>query len=91
MNPQCKQCGGKCCQTLLFRGVDAVSAEFMAQTRGVMVPGGVMIDSRCRHLDDAGQCAIYATRPIACRGYAVGGVECKVTQAAWPLVVGGGG
>ena len=78
MNDQCKECGGKCCKTLVMAR-PAVIDEILA-TRVVGSDGAVIwIDSTCKYLVD-GQCSIYADRPEACRTYEVDGVWCKKTR-----------
>ena len=78
MNDQCKECGGKCCKTLVMAR-PAVIDEILA-TRVVGSDGAVIwIDSTCKYLVD-GQCSVYDDRPEACRAYEVDGVWCKKTR-----------
>lgn len=52
----CAECGGTCC----------------TGHRGVLLDDGSVlpfVDGRCPHLDDAGGCMIYETRPRGCRDF----------------------
>ena len=78
MNDQCKECGGKCCKTLVMARPDKFSE--ILNTRVVGSQGAVVwINALCKYLVD-GQCSIYADRPEACRTYEVDGVWCKKTR-----------
>jgi len=79
MNKTCKKCGAKCCKTLIVPCAGD-AREFMLATRGIAIAGGVMIESRCRHLGNDDRCMIYENRPSACRNYVVGSFACVVTQ-----------
>jgi Fe-S-cluster containining protein len=82
MNDTCKQCGGKCCKTLLIPCDNQSVRSFLEQTRGVCISDSlVLVNSQCRHLDSDGACKVYETRPIACRIYGVDSTGCKLTQA----------
>ena len=52
------------------------------EARGkVYADGTWRIPSRCRHLTDAGRCAIYLTRPDSCHDYEVDGASCRRARA----------
>jgi hypothetical protein len=52
----CVECGGTCCTG--HRGVALDDGTELA-----------FIDGRCPHLDEAGMCGIYETRPRGCRSF----------------------
>lgn len=85
----CDQCGGACCKTLLIANATQPASRWLARTRGVAVEGGVLISSRCRHLDKTGRCRIYANRPQECRDYEPGGRACALTRAYCLAATGG--
>jgi Fe-S-cluster containining protein len=84
MNQTCKECGGKCCKTIMMAFDASCDQAFMATRGRVMTTNNKnivewFIDAPCKHLKD-GRCTIYEDRPQSCRTYEVGGVECKVTR-----------
>jgi Fe-S-cluster containining protein len=82
MNDTCKQCGGKCCKTLLIDCPNPYMRDFIATTRGTMLgQNTIMVKCQCRHLAEDGTCRIYDDRPDSCRNYTVDGITCKLTQA----------
>lgn len=50
--------------------------------RGRVALGRWWVDAPCRHLTAEGACAIYQTRPQACRDYLVEGPACNLTRKA---------
>ena len=82
MNPTCRDCRGACCKWLLVATEYPPAVEFLAETRGKRVQGGVLVRSRCRHLTDDGLCSIQDTKPMACRVFAVGCRLCIEARTA---------
>ncbi len=74
----CAECKGACCEQLhvpISRGRE----EEYGRARGVVVrlsgQLAVRLEQQCAQLDQ-GRCSIYASRPVICREYAVGGMGC---------------
>ena len=82
-NP-CIPCGGACCKSIIVNltiqpGDDV---EWMNARGTFEAPGRWRVETRCRHLTDAGLCGIYETRPISCKVYEVGGRDCLAARRA---------
>lgn len=83
----CDSCGGECCKfvSIPLADVPGLLPDLdrpWLEARGTLYADGVWrIASRCRHLTDAGRCAIYATRPDSCRDYDVDGPSCRRARA----------
>ena len=84
IDPTCQTCGGQCCKFISVRvGLQTPERRTWFEARGNLTPGGTWrISSRCPHLTADNRCAIYATRPRACRDWPVDGDGCRGTRAA---------
>ena len=79
----CDQCGGQCCRYVKVMVGEMTAdqlrwAEMRGDARPVR-PGAWAwcLPVACPHLDAAGRCGIYETRPHVCRTFEVGGELCR--------------
>jgi len=80
IHPACSLCQGACCELLgvpVFLGRASDEDRRFLETRGTLVDGQLLINSRCTHLHGDGRCVIYDDRPEACREFVVGSEECR--------------
>ena len=83
--PDCIECGGACCEDLVFPvdGLAVATRELLRVRANLVMIGqfhrGFAIESRCPKLDADGLCSIYPTRPLACVAYVPGGEACVAT------------
>ena len=77
---RCKECGGKCCKTLVMKRPDYINDILETRVVG-MNDEAVWINAACKHLVD-GLCSIYEDRPESCRSYPVDGEWCTKTREA---------
>ena len=79
MNPTCRECGAKCCKTLIVSDPGGSGGDLL-RTRAIGERDGQLwIASPCKHLV-ANRCAIYGARPLACRVMDVCGAACNATR-----------
>ncbi len=81
--PLCARCDALCCRlTVVLQPEDTVAAHLSTRTDAglpVMARGA---DGWCLALDAASmRCSIYATRPQACRRFAMSGPYCLAVRA----------
>ena len=88
MDKLCETCWGCCCKTMIIAPVCQNEMDFLVDTRGVKIPGGVLIPCRCRYLGDDSRCTVYNHRPKVCKDYAPGGPACIATRQAFHAILG---
>jgi uncharacterized protein len=97
---QCSACEAICCRLpVLLMPEDAIPARYVdhdAHGLEIVMKGE---DGWCAALDrDTLRCSIYELRPTICRGFDMGGYDCREERAAWygkaapqiPIVVSSG-
>jgi Fe-S-cluster containining protein len=82
-NPNCAECRGACCESLVIPLVTeqedfARWLGYHGRMEGKGMRRVVEIEAPCKYLE-AGQCGIYDMRPDFCRDFPVGGPSCLET------------
>jgi Fe-S-cluster containining protein len=87
--PDCLKCRGACCETfhvpaihILAPSVDARRwVELHSLSQRPTLQHGVMLEfpAPCTKLTPEGRCGIYEARPMTCRAFQPGGVDCLDT------------
>lgn len=86
MDKQCEACKGACCKVLFIlkkRGMDKDFLRFLLyHGAAVEMEHYVLITNRCKYLDLAGKCKIYADRPDYCKNFRINGELCHICRGA---------
>lgn len=96
---QCSGCEAVCCRLpVLLMPEDAIPSRYVAHDRHGLEVVAKGADGWCAALDrNTLLCTIYEIRPVICRGFDMGGHDCRQERAAWygkntptiPIVVAG--
>jgi len=81
----CSACEAVCCRLpVLLMPEDRIPARFLDHDdRGLEIVAKAE-DGWCEALDrDSLLCTIYAQRPTICRGFDMGGYDCRQERASW--------
>ena len=97
---QCSACEAVCCRLpVLLMPEDSIPARYVDHDERGLEIVAKGDDGWCAALDRNRMCcSIYEQRPTICRGFDMGGYDCREERAAWygktvpqiPIVVSGG-
>ena len=82
---QCSACEAVCCRLpVLLMPEDAIPARYVAQDSHGLEVVAKSADGWCAALNrNTMLCSIYDIRPTICRGFDMGGHDCRDERAAW--------
>lgn len=78
MNTACQICRGACCESIVVPIPSDDGGIWLRYHATQIGPGLFELATPCKKLCE-GRCTIHDTRPMNCRTYEVGGVDCRST------------